>query len=110
MRFILAFITPISTSASHIYVSGLPFTPVASALSKNASTLFPNLLAVPTGQLKFWPAPSSVWLGHTGDVNSVAYSPDGRTVVSGSYDGTIRIWDAQTGAAVGQHWKDILKV
>jgi WD40 repeat protein len=101
----LAFVTPISNSASHIYISAFPFTPAASALSKNASELFLNVLAVSTGRLKFWPAPSSVWFGHSDCVDSVAYSPDGRTVVSGSWDGTIRIWDAQTGAAVGQPLK-----
>ena len=31
-------------------------------------------------------------------VNSVVFSPDGKTVVSGSADGTIRLWDAITGA------------
>ena len=39
--------------------------------------------------------------GHTSGVNSVAFSPDGRHIVSGSYDRTIQIWDAQTGAQVG---------
>ncbi len=29
------------------------------------------------------------------------YSPDGRHIVSGSFDHTIRIWDAETGAPVG---------
>ena len=33
---------------------------------------------------------------------SVAYSPDGRHVISGSADETIRIWDAETGAEVGK--------
>jgi WD40 repeat protein len=33
---------------------------------------------------------------------SVAYSPDGRHIISGSRDKTIRIWDAETGAAVGK--------
>ena len=32
---------------------------------------------------------------------SVAYSPDGHHIISGSEDRTIRIWDAKTGAAVG---------
>jgi WD40 repeat protein len=39
--------------------------------------------------------------GHTGGVSSVAYSPDGRRIISGFEDGTIRIWDAETGASVG---------
>jgi hypothetical protein len=40
--------------------------------------------------------------GHTGSVYSVAHSPDGQHITSGSYDRTIRIWDARTGAAIGQ--------
>ena len=32
---------------------------------------------------------------------SVAYTPDGRYIISGSGDKTIRIWDTETGAAVG---------
>ena len=35
--------------------------------------------------------------GHTSGVLSVALSPDGRTLASGDYDGTIRVWDAKTG-------------
>jgi len=33
---------------------------------------------------------------HSGWVRSVAFSPDGSTIVSGSNDKTIKVWDAGT--------------
>ena len=38
--------------------------------------------------------------GHTGSVLSVAYSPDGRIIASGSDDGAIRLWDVSTGETI----------
>ncbi|MGB3420273.1 MAG: hypothetical protein WBA52_07530 [Dolichospermum sp.] len=35
--------------------------------------------------------------GHSESVISVAYSPDGQTLASGSYDKTIKLWDVKTG-------------
>ena len=34
--------------------------------------------------------------GHTGRVNSVAFSPDGTTLASGSWDPSIKLWDVAT--------------
>ncbi|WP_371619218.1 trypsin-like peptidase domain-containing protein [Streptomyces sp. NBC_00454] len=36
-------------------------------------------------------------IGHTDWVNRVAFSPDGRTLATGSGDGSVRLWDVATG-------------
>jgi len=33
-------------------------------------------------------------------VRSLAYSPDGKHIVSGSYDSTVKVWNAATGKQV----------
>ena len=51
--------------------------------------------------------------GHTDEVHSVTYSPDGTMLASGSKDGTIRLWDAATGqewAVLGGHAGEVNRV
>ena len=38
-------------------------------------------------------------------VNGVAFSPDGRRVVSGGIDGALLLWDVQTGKQIGEPWR-----
>ncbi|TAE28788.1 MAG: hypothetical protein EAZ92_07720 [Candidatus Kapaibacterium sp.] len=41
--------------------------------------------------------PYLILRGHVGTVRSVSFSPDGKLIVSGSEDKTVKIWDAATG-------------
>ncbi len=41
-----------------------------------------------------------VQMGHSGNVNSVAFSPDGKYALSGSLDKTLKLWDVNTGKEI----------
>jgi len=40
------------------------------------------------------------FIGHSGNVTCTAYSPDGKTIASGSSDGMVKIWDVATGSEI----------
>jgi len=51
--------------------------------------------------VRLWDAASGELIrempGHTDVVYSMVFSPDGRTLVTGSWDATMRLWDVETG-------------
>ncbi|MCG9129424.1 T9SS type A sorting domain-containing protein [Candidatus Poribacteria bacterium] len=51
-------------------------------------------------EIVLWDIPSgeriSTLVGHTGSVSSLAFSPDGKSIVSGNWSDTVRLWDITT--------------
>lgn len=92
-RLIREFFPAVSTAWAHVYDSALTFAPQDSALRKCYS---PQIKVM--GGPKEWNVCSRIIEGHSGWVMSVVYSPDGTRIASGSIDGTMRLWDAVSGA------------
>ncbi|EIN12156.1 WD40 repeat-like protein [Punctularia strigosozonata HHB-11173 SS5] len=95
LRFIRAFGMTIGASAPHLYLSAVPFAPARSRIWKDLAVVGLEggtilVYEVTTGQT------IRTFKGHTDYVSSVAFSPDGKRVVSGSDDETVCIWDVQS--------------
>ncbi|KAF9061080.1 WD40-repeat-containing domain protein [Rhodocollybia butyracea] len=99
VKFVLRFAPVISHSVPHIYLSALAFAPSESKVKeKYFSWLVPSKTAgIESSVSGQWPRLQATIKGHSGRVRSVAFSPDGVHIASGSADRTLRVWDARTG-------------
>jgi hypothetical protein len=75
----------------------LGFEPLAAQAEQRLGTFALPSLVLCWRTLRESPALVRVLTGHQDFVRSVAYSPDGRRLASGSWDRTVAVWDAETG-------------
>src|SRR5580692_5931455 len=94
-RFAKYFANTIMMHPLLLYTTALPFTPTNTSIFK--IFYHSGLPKVVCGVDKMWSPELLQLRGHHNTVNCVAFSPDGSKIISGSYDETIRVWDASTG-------------
>jgi WD40 repeat protein len=91
------FATPIRSHALHAYHSAFVTMPRCLLLDtvshKTPAGRLPRLISP---RAAYWGPSPRVLEGHEGYVRSVAFSPDGKHIVSGSSDCTVRVWNAVT--------------
>ena len=101
MKFIHNFSTAVATSTPHLYISALPFAPANAIPYGELRVKFPCIAKIAGGHDNDWPAAQGSFWGHTSLVTSVGFSPDGKRIVSGSWDTTVRIWNTNGGVQIG---------
>jgi len=60
------------------------------------------------GEVRVWEKGGQIlertWQAHTDTTYALAFSPNGQTLVSGSWDDTIKLWDMESGALLWSGW------
>ena len=100
-RFILYHWSAIEDTPLQLYYSALLFTPTSSVIKTRYLEETFQWISTPPIMPKYWSQAERTLEGHSLDVETLAFSPDGSKLASGSQggilDGTVYIWNVATG-------------
>ncbi|GAW18493.1 hypothetical protein ANO14919_079690 [Xylariales sp. No.14919] len=112
-RFIRNCIHVIALHPLQLYCSGICFAPQKSVIRRQFQKEMPAWIVKPPSVPDTWSARTQMLEGHWDKIESIAISPDGLWLASGSRDRTIKVWDVAVGACTQTlegHWDSIRSI
>ncbi|KAJ5898218.1 hypothetical protein N7504_008506 [Penicillium tannophilum] len=97
-RFILLNRQIADVAPLQLYYAGLVFAPQRATIRREFHIELPTCICQLPQVDQIWSSLLQTLEGHSGSVRSVAFSPKGRLLASGSRDQAVRLWDPMTGA------------